>query len=99
MSFTSPTLSGATTTGPGSTFAFDLPKSKVTMQWSGAGAAGNIWLQLSLDGVNFFDVVQGTGDGGLMTANTHIAVAARGRVANLSGGASIDAVIAVEAGC
>lgn len=96
MPFTFTTLNAATATGPGSTFTFDLPTSEVTMQWSGAGTSGNIWLQLSLDGVNFSDVMQGTGDNGLITSSGHIAVAARARLANLTSGNSVTAVLAVE---
>lgn len=80
----------------GSIFTFNLPKSKVTLQWFGGGASGNIWLQLSLDGTNFVDVLQGTGNSGFVTSDDHIAVAARARLANMTVGDTLTAIIGIE---
>jgi hypothetical protein len=77
------------------------PYRKVTMQWftTDSGTSTHIDLQLSLDGVNFFDVVQGVGPSGVITSDGQIAVAARARLQNLTPGGpnpTITAIIGVE---
>jgi hypothetical protein len=80
----------------GSVFTFDLPKSKVTMQVFGGGGSTNVWLQLSLDGVNFVDVQQALAGSPIVTSDGHIAIAARARLANMTAGDALTAIIAVE---
>jgi hypothetical protein len=85
----------------GSVFVFDVPKSKVTMQWSTAGDASHalIHLELSLDGVNFFDTGNNVGLSGVVTFDQHIIVAARASISSFTGGpgdAALTAIIGVE---
>lgn len=63
-------------------FTFDTPKSKISLQWVTTNELNSvaIWLQLSLDGVNFADVVEGTAISGFVTSDDHVAVAARARL-------------------
>lgn len=84
----------------GSVFTFDVPKTKVTMQWftGGSASVAHLSLQLSLDGVNFFDTGNNVGLSGVITIDEHRVVAARASLQLLSGGgdATLTAVIAVE---
>jgi hypothetical protein len=56
-----------------------------------------VWLQLSLDGVNFVDIVEATGSGvnSIVTSDGPIALAARARLASVGFG-SATAIIAIE---
>lgn len=97
MSFTFVSLNNVDTNGMlGDVFTFDRPKSKVTMHCIGGGASLNVWLQLSLDGVNFFDAAEALAGSPVVTSDDHIGIAARARVSNLSAGTNITAIIGVE---
>lgn len=84
----------------GSVFTFDVPKTKVTMQWftGGNASTAHLSLQLSLDGVNFFDTGNNVGLSGVVTIDQHIVVAARASLQELGGGddATLTAIIGVE---
>lgn len=81
----------------GAVLSFDVPKSKVTMQCFGGGASMVVWLQLSLDGVNFSDVAEVTASTPpFATSDQYVAVAARARLANMTAGNAVTAIIGVE---
>ncbi|SRR6266704_5754025 len=84
----------------GSGFSFDVPKSKITMQWSTIGTVTHVGisLEVSLDGVNFFNVSSNSGSSGIVTFDQHIAVAARASISSFTGDAdaTLTAVIGIE---
>lgn len=96
MSFTFFSLNNVDATGVlGDIFTFDRPKSKVTMQCIGGGVNLVAWLQLSLDGVNFFDTAEALVASPVVTSDEHIGIAARARLQNLAPGTTVTAIIGV----
>lgn len=100
MALSGKSIDAATAPVVGDAIVFDKPRSPISMQIFATGdpSGGTVFLELSLDGVNFTRGLSVSFGGQLIGAVDIPAVAARANLISLSGGTSPEATVWIAAG-